>query len=73
MAGRRLERVSDLVEGFESDLGLELLATVHWIVSRESAWEIREVVSRTHDWDDGKQRFTGRQIGLALRQLSEQG
>lgn len=30
----RFDRVSDLVEGFESSFGLELLATVHWIVGR---------------------------------------
>ena len=27
--GQRLERVANLVEGFESPFGLELLATVH--------------------------------------------
>ena len=31
----RFDRVADLVEGFESPFGLELLATVHWIASRE--------------------------------------
>ena len=30
----RLKRVSDLVEGFESSFGLELLATVHWVATQ---------------------------------------
>ena len=69
----RLERVSDLVEGFETDFGMELLATVHWVASREGAREIRKVVLKTYDWNGRKKRFTEFQIGLALRRLSEQG
>src|SRR5678815_2330951 len=33
----RLDKVADLVEGFESPFGLELLATVHWIACKERA------------------------------------
>ena len=33
----RFERVADLVEGFETPFGLELLSTVHWVVAREGA------------------------------------
>lgn len=33
--GQRFERVAELVEGFESPFGLELLATVHWVVTHE--------------------------------------
>ena len=31
----RLERVKKLIIGFESPLGLELLATIHWLVKHE--------------------------------------
>ena len=31
----RFDKVSDLVEGFESPFGLELLATVHWLADSE--------------------------------------
>ena len=31
----RIDRVMDLVEGFETDEGLELLASVHWAVVKE--------------------------------------
>ncbi len=38
----RFERVADLVAGFESSFGLELLSTVHWVIARESGnWMIR--------------------------------
>ncbi len=32
----RFDRVADLVAGFETPFGLELLATVHWVVRRPS-------------------------------------
>ncbi len=37
----RFKRVSDLVEGFESSFGLELLTTVHWVVGEEGAPDAR--------------------------------
>jgi len=30
----RFDRVTDLVEGFETPFGLELLSTVHWVANR---------------------------------------
>ena len=33
---QRLERVTDLIEGFETPYGMELLATVHWVVHHAS-------------------------------------
>lgn len=69
----RLSRVADLVDGFESPSGLELLATVHWLATRESAPSLDQVVSLTHGWSDRKRRFTPRQIGIAAQTLSRQG
>ena len=72
-ARERLERVTDLVEGFESSFGLELLATVHWVATdRPSATE-REVIQRTHAWGQHKRQFTERQIRLALGVLRDKG
>ena len=34
-AKQRFDRVSDLIVGFETPFGMELLATVHWAVTRE--------------------------------------
>lgn len=31
----RFDRVAELVEGFETPFGLELLATVHWVATKE--------------------------------------
>ena len=71
--GQRIERVADLVEGFESPFGLELLATVHWVATREGASSDDEAIARTYEWGPRKRRFRLNQITLALRVLSEQG
>ena len=70
----RLARVSDLVDGFESPFGLELLATVHWVSGDErGAHDVNDVVNRTYRWNEGKKQFSRRQIALAFRVLSEKG
>ena len=67
----RFERVSDLVEGFESSFGLELLSTVHWIASREAVQTFDDVVGSTYAWNERKKQFSRRQIKIAFDILSE--
>ena len=70
----RLERVFDLVDGFESPFGLELLATVHWTaVDSAPASDPAGIVEHIHGWNESKKQFTPRQIHLALQVLSEKG
>jgi O-acetyl-ADP-ribose deacetylase (regulator of RNase III) len=70
---QRFDRVSDLVEGYESAFGLELLATVHWVVVNEPVQSIADVVAQTHAWSERKKQFTPRQIGLAVDVLARKG
>lgn len=70
---RRFDRVADLVKGFESPFGLELLATVHWVVTREGTKTLDETVAHTYDWNKRKRRFSRRQIGLAVDVLAQKG
>jgi O-acetyl-ADP-ribose deacetylase (regulator of RNase III) len=70
---KRFDRVADLVEGFETPFGLELLSTVHWVVKKMGAITLAEVVSRTHGWNERKRQFNERQIGLALKVLKNKG
>lgn len=67
------EKVCDLVEGFESPFGLELLSTVHWIVSREQVQSVDDVVRRTYAWSKRKKQFSRRQLELAIDVLSRKG
>lgn len=59
----RLSRVAELIEGFETPYGLELLATVHWAGingGRDGAPPARtvdEAVSIIHAWNPRKQRI----------------
>ena len=69
----RFERVAGLVDGFESPFGLELLATVHWVMTRENASSEEDVVERTYAWNERKKQFSTHQIGLARRILAERG
>ena len=69
----RFGRVSDLVDGFESPFGLELLATVHWIAGVQSARDLDEVSRHTYAWNARKRQFSRRQIELAFNVLSEKG
>jgi len=70
---RRFERVSKLVEGFESPFGLELLATVHWVVRHDGAASEEEVIAQTYAWGSTKRQFSRKQILLARRVLTERG
>jgi O-acetyl-ADP-ribose deacetylase (regulator of RNase III) len=69
----RLDRVSDLVSGFESPFGLELLATVHWIAKHEGIATTKEVTAKVRAWNDRKKRFSQPQITIALRTLKKKG
>ena len=72
-AHKRFNRVADLVEGFESSFGLELLSTVHWVVSKEQAQTFDDVVKRTYAWNPRKQQFSQRQLKIAVEVLSRKG
>jgi len=70
----RFDRVGELVEGFETPFGLELLATVHWIVEEDDpVSSVEEVVARTYAWNARKKQFTPRQIGIAVDVLASKG
>ena len=69
----RFDRVGKLVEGFETPFGLELLATVHWVATRENAASADDAVTKVYAWNDRKRRFTPRQIGIAFDILRENG
>jgi len=67
----RFERVSDLVDGFETPFGLELLSTVHWIICKDQVQSVNDVVVQTYAWNKRKKQFSPRQIELALDVLQQ--
>ncbi|UHG92553.1 type II toxin-antitoxin system antitoxin DNA ADP-ribosyl glycohydrolase DarG [Spirosoma oryzicola] len=53
---QRLNTVTQLIEGFESPFGLELLATVHWALKQinKPATSIESVIDFIHNWSTRK-------------------
>jgi O-acetyl-ADP-ribose deacetylase (regulator of RNase III) len=69
----RFDRVGKLVEGFETPFGLELLATVHWVATRENAIDADDAAAKVYAWNERKKRFSPRQIGIAFHTLRANG
>jgi O-acetyl-ADP-ribose deacetylase (regulator of RNase III)/uncharacterized protein YwgA len=69
----RFGRVSQLIEGFESPYGMELLATVHWVADRQGAETLEQAVDKVHGWNPRKMMFTPHQIQAAWDRLHRLG
>lgn len=73
---QRFDKVTKLIEGFESQNGMELLATVHWVATQESNPETmsnEELVNKVHSWSTRKAQMKPAHILAAWNRLSEQG
>lgn len=73
-----LERTADRIDGFESPLGLEVLATLDWLLAREGCRpELKEIKAALAHWPGGKDAgerklriFDDRLLELALERLT---
>lgn len=74
-AQERLELVSNLIYGFETPYGMELLATVHWVVieNPDVVHDVEKVILLVHEWSDRKRNlFKPEHIRKAWQRLHEQ-
>jgi O-acetyl-ADP-ribose deacetylase (regulator of RNase III) len=72
----RLARVADLIEGYETPFGMELLSTVHWVArsDAEAARSPDEAVRAVHAWSSRKAAtMKPEQIRTAWRHLQKHG
>lgn len=72
----RLERVTDLIDGFEDPHGLELLSSVHWVATKSSpaATSPEEAHARIVKWSRRKSAVLPRHhVKIAWERLSHQG
>jgi O-acetyl-ADP-ribose deacetylase (regulator of RNase III) len=69
---KRVEQVNALVQGFETPFGLELLSTIHWVVTQNGADTIDTIIEQTYAWNTHKRQFSPKQIKLATEWLSKQ-
>ena len=61
---KHIDKVVDLIDGFEAPMGLELLAAVHWTIRKEQLTSIDDIVCRVNEG-----RFYRKQIEQAYETL----
>jgi O-acetyl-ADP-ribose deacetylase (regulator of RNase III) len=75
-APQQLERISLLIDGFETPYGMEMLATLHWVAQEDpqAAIDPEYGIARVHEWNDRKrQLFKPDHLKVAWQRLQEQG
>ena len=68
-----MQRVVELIDGFETPDGMELLATVHWTVCKEHVKDLPGIVQFIHLWNEHKHQFSEMQIKLSYDRLKQFG
>lgn len=74
-ASERLGRVSQLIEGFETPYGMEMLATLHWVANENSqaAESVEVAIAAVHAWSDRKRDlFKPQHLRKAWQRLRDQ-
>jgi hypothetical protein len=70
----RYERVAELIDGFETPYGLELLAITHWVVVHEDGGDAQGSARLVREWTERKGRlFTDEHVAIAWERLEEGG
>ncbi|MBN2496739.1 MAG: macro domain-containing protein [Deltaproteobacteria bacterium] len=72
---QRLDRVAQLIEGFETPYGMELLASLHWVTAHQEPKPagVDEAISRVHQWNRRKRDLLKPQhLRVAWQHLSDQ-
>ena len=68
----RINRVAELVDGFETPFGMELLSTLHWLFEHENVKK-EDIIEHTYAWGSNKRKFSLRQIEKATDHLIKTG
>ena len=63
-ASQRLKRVKALIEGFETPFGMELLATVHWIATKDETCDINQLIEGIQNWEPSQPKWNERKAKL---------
>lgn len=73
---RRFERVSALIEGYETPYGMELLSSVHWVVTRDEDvgnLDPEPAIGAVHSWNKRKRAiFSPERIIMAWNRLGSE-
>jgi len=72
--GTQVERVTNLIQGFETPYGMELLATVHWVVTQDGIQAPDEAIRAVHGWNSRKKAILQPEhIRIAWHRLNDEG
>ncbi len=75
-ADDRLKKVSNLINGFETPYGLEMLATIHWVATREDAQagdDCEKAIALVKQWNERKRKlFKHSHLRKAWKRLKEE-
>jgi O-acetyl-ADP-ribose deacetylase (regulator of RNase III) len=76
-AKQTLQSVANLIQGFETPYGMELLASTHWVAASENdaaKFESEQAIQDLHGWNSRKRKiFRQEHVRKAWQRLSEQG
>lgn len=71
-SAQRVQRVTELIEGFESPYGMELLTTVHWLFKNDQVKSEDKIVEAVYSWSERKQNMMKPEhIQVAWKRLKE--
>jgi O-acetyl-ADP-ribose deacetylase (regulator of RNase III) len=73
---KRMDRVTDLIDGYEDPVGLELLSSVHWVMGHQPAAKLSAAAasSAVHKWNARKGRtLKPEQVTKAWQHLLDKG
>jgi O-acetyl-ADP-ribose deacetylase (regulator of RNase III) len=70
----RVRHVGDLIEGFQSPYGMELLATVHWVAKYEGAVTQEQALAAVRGWNARKKALMAPEhVAAAWHRLEQSG
>lgn len=73
---QRLAEVAQLIEGFETPYGMELLASAHWVAAEDPSapHDVQQTIEGVQSWSQRKKaRFRPEHIRTGYERLAEQG
>jgi O-acetyl-ADP-ribose deacetylase (regulator of RNase III) len=73
---QRMDRVTDLIEGYEDPVGLELLSSVHWVMCHnpEAKLSAEAAATAVHEWNVRKRRtLKTEHLAKAWKHLADKG
>jgi O-acetyl-ADP-ribose deacetylase (regulator of RNase III) len=71
---QRLKNLFEIIQGFETTLSLEILASIHFLLSENSKLTQSDLLQKIQSWNDRKKSIIKEEyIGIALEHLTEYG